>query len=663
MTVARKRVRLERTTQSFMHRALSVLAIGITACGQGLREAHDETGDSLSVGTQVVTQHNDPNRTGAALDEKTLSPSTVSSASFGKLFSRSVDGQVYAQPLYVSGVLGGRRVVYVATEHNSVYAFDAADVAHAVPLWTVNLGPSVPASDTACAVITPEIGITSTPVIDITQKTMWVEANTKEAGHYIHRLHALDIETGRERPNSPTVITAAAPGTGAGSVAGQLTLDPLKHMSRPGLLKSGNTIYMAFASHCDIGPYHGWLLGYDATTLAETAVHVTTPNGSEGGIWQGGVGLAADTNGDVYYASGNGDTDGHTNFGESIVRMHKATTGLTVASWFSPFDAATLNSQDLDIGSTGVMLLPGTNLLIAGSKSGAMYVVDRTTMGGQSAGDSQIVQRFQATAHAIFGGPALYRKSSGAATLYVWGTGDGLKAFAFDPSSGTFATAPVVNASVQAVYPGGQLSISANGDNDGILWTVHTSTTGTGLLKAFAADNISQLLYASSTRAQDSLGSLAKFAAPTIADGRVYIGTADNHLVVYGLSHRAAPDAGSTDGSPPPADAAVHDAGPPPTWTELYTKYFRPGTAGHCANCHASQQGGFLAGTTKQSFYNGLVQSGLITPGSQAASSVFGSSGSPLSWFGGSMPLDAPNSNPAAAAAVTAWLADGAPNN
>jgi hypothetical protein len=644
--------------------------IGSQACAATPDDSPTSSEDALASGVHVLTQHNDVARTGANLKEKLLSPSTVSAASFGKIFSRDVDGQVYAQPLYVGGVMGGKNVVYVATEHNSVYAFDADGGAPA-PLWQVNLGASVPSSATGCGLLSPEIGITSTPVIDLPSKTMWVEAKTKEGSKFVHRLHALDIESGAERANSPVVITATFPGSGAGSVGGILTLDPLKHMNRPGLLKVGNTIYMAFASNCDIAPYHGWVLAYDATTLQQSAVHVATPDGAEGGIWHGGVGLASDASGDVYYVAGNGDVDGATNFGESIVRLKLASGKLNVASWFSPSDADALNSRDLDIGSTGALLLPGTNLAVAGGKGGTIYVVDRTTMGGQVDGDGQIAQKLAATTHGMFGGFAVHPKSAGGGTLFVWGTGDVLKGYSFG-AAGTFDPSPKSGGTTTG-YPGGQVSVSADGDTGGVVWTLRaasggpglSASPGAGILQAFEAANVGNELYSSSARASDALGNIAKFAAPTIANGRVYVGTASGQLVAYGLTAGGPPDAGAPDVGPG-RESGVDAAGVAPTFTQLYNTYLGPGTPGHCNNagCHASTpRGGFLCGTTKSSCYAGLVSAGLVTPGPNAASSPLGSDQSPLAWFGGGMPLDDPSPNDTAAAAVTAWLAAGALNN
>jgi len=395
----------------FSSSCCSVLALGLLAACSSISgddgAASSEQG--VASGVHVTTSRNDLARTSHNAKEKILTTSNVNSASFGRVWARTVDGQIYAQPLYVGGV-NGKNVVFVATEHNSVYAFDAdSALQNAAPIWKKNLGPSVPAQDTGCGLLSPEIGITSTPVIDLTAKTIWVSAKTKENGGYVHRLHALDIETGDEQANSPVIITASAPGNGAGSVGGILTMDPLRQMNRPGLTKVGNTIYLGFASNCDIGPYHGWVLAYDATTMQQTGVHVDTPGGSEGGIWHAGVGLAADSNGDVFYVSGNGSFDGTKNFGNSVVRLHQNAGGaLAVASFFTPFDSQSANADDDDLGSTGGLLIPGTGLLVTGDKRGLAYLVDKNNLGGIVNGDTQIAQRFQATTRGMCGGGAYY---------------------------------------------------------------------------------------------------------------------------------------------------------------------------------------------------------------------------------------------------------------
>jgi hypothetical protein len=320
-------------------------------------------------------------------------------------------------------------------------------------------------------------------------------------------------------------------------------------MNRPGLLKVGSNIYVAFGAHCDRAPYHGWIVGYDGTSLQQTAVHNSTPTGDAGGVWHSGVGLTADEHGDIIYVSGNGTFDGTKNFGNSIVRLTPSASGLTVGSFFTPFDSAAANARDLDLGSTGGILLPGTHRLVTGDKRGFLYLVDKTSMGGLVDQDPHVLQRFQATTNAMHSGAAYYAKGA-KGIYYVWGTGDRLKAFTFDGS--TFDTTPQVNTDSLTGYPGGQVAVSANGEVGGsaILWTIRPNSTspglarsaGTGALVAFDALDVTRQLWSSDTVASDAVGTIAKFAPPTIANGRVFVGTASNQLAVYGLR-----------GAPPPS--------------------------------------------------------------------------------------------------------------
>ncbi|HTL15821.1 MAG TPA: hypothetical protein VL793_01220, partial [Patescibacteria group bacterium] len=400
----------------------------------------------------VVTYHNDAARTGANPKESLLKPANVAPAGFGKLFAQPVDGYIYAQPLLVSGVniagKGLHNVVFVATEHNSVYAFDADTNigGNAAPLWQVNLGPSVPSADVLSGDIVPEIGITSTPVIEPNAGTLYVVAKTKENGIYFQKLHALDISSGAERPGSPVLIDATVPGSGDGSVGGQLSFDPLRHMNRPGLLLSGGIVYIAFASHGDVTPYHGWVFGYDAATLQQVSVFNTTPNGltdpsgypiGGGGIWQAGGGPAADPNGNLYVIIGNGTFDaapslgGGIDYGDSFLKL--GTGGaLTVADYFTPFNQDFLNRSDADLGSSGPLVLPDSvgsaahpHLLVGAGKEGKIYLLDRDNMGQFAAGgDDQIVQSLPFAIGGAFGSPAFFN-----GTLYYNGIFDSLKAF------------------------------------------------------------------------------------------------------------------------------------------------------------------------------------------------------------------------------------------
>jgi len=665
--------------------ALFVLAVsGVGAC-KGDDDAPATSGQAIASNVHVLTSRNDLNRTGANLDEKILTTANVKAPTFARLFSRQVDGQIYAQPLYVGGV-NGKNLVFVATEHNSVYAFDADDKrASAPPRWTMNLGTPVPASDTQCSLLGPEVGITSTPVIDVEAKTIWFTSRNKENGQFFHKLHALDIATGEPRPNSPVVITATAPGNGSASVNGIVTFDPLRTMQRPGLLKVGNRIFLGFASLCDIAPYHGWVLGYDATTLAQTHVHITTPNGGEGGIWNGGVGLNADANGDIYYTAGDVyDTSGQSpfngagNLGNSVVRLHDNGTSFSVVTTFTPFDTRTFSPQDLSLGNGGGILIPGTNLYVAGDKRGVNFLVDRDNMGGQADQDAQIAQRWQGSTRGVPGGGVYFKQGTGG-TYYLWGIGDRLRGYKFNGQ--TFDLPPAVNTTTLTGYPGGALALSSNGEAAGssILWAVrgkrtstgYAASTGAGTLLAFDATDITKQLYSSDESVADMLGNASKFAPPTIANGRVFVGTSSNQLVVYGLLNQPPTSDGgapatSTDGGAPSTNNGTPNAGVVPTWTELYTQYFGPNTPGHCSGpggCHTTTRGGFKCGTTKAACFDGLAAAGLLDSANPTQSTLGSDTDSPLSWFNGAMPLDNAVPNPAAAAAVKAWVAAGAHND
>jgi hypothetical protein len=507
----------------------------------------------------VLTQHNDNNRTGANLNETVLNTSNVNANQFGKLFSRSVDGQIYAQPLCVPNVSipnqGTHNVVYVATMHNGVYAFDADDPEASAPLWRVNLGPSVPWQDTATLYpdINSEVGITSTPVIDVPSKTLYLVAKTKENNSYIQRLHALDIATGMEKPGSPVLIQASLTGSGDGSLNGTISLDPLKQLNRPGLLLLDDVVYIAFGSHGDVDPYHGWVLGYSATTLQQVTAYNTTRTGTRAGIWQGGQGLAADASGHIYLMTGNGTFDyntGGANLGNSFVKL-ATPGGLSVVDWFTPHNQDYLNEYDLDLGSTGPVLLPGTSLLLGGGKEGVLYLLDARNMGHFQVGsDSQIVQSFKVTTGLIYGSPVYWNSPDHGPLVYIWGENDSLKAFQL--VNGRLQTTPLATSTMTLPNgrPGGMLSLSANGNTagSGIVWASHPlnasahHATVAGILRAFDASDVSKELWNSK---QDPIcndsGSFAKFCPPTVANGKVYLATFSNQLVVYGLRNGAPP--------------------------------------------------------------------------------------------------------------------------
>jgi len=458
----------------------------------------------------VLTQHNDVARTGQNLSESTLTTANVNVNTFGKLFWRTVDGHIYAQPLYVPSlnVQGKtRNVVYVATQHNSVYAFDADDPTVPAPLWQVNLGTSVPSQD-ICIItgdtnpgdcpyldIPPEIGITSTPVIDPAAGIIYVVARTKNVSNssYHFSLHALDLKTGAEKLGGPVEITGQSTGGGVGSVGGVIAFDPTYHLQRPGLLLLNGVVYIAFGAVGDIGPYHGWLMGYDATTLQQVALLNLTPDGKDGGVWSAGYGIASDGLSNIYLMTGNGNFDADVSgrdYGDSMLRI-STSSGLTVADYFTPSNQATLFSNDLDFGSGGPMLLPGTSNLVGIGKDKLLRLVNTAPgkMGQFNSGFDNVVQQFTAAQSSYFGGPAYWNSPNNGPVIYLWGPKDPVRAYKY--VGGLFQTTPVSQSTVlnsSGFSNSGPLSLSANGSmvGSGILWTAAsfsgTATGGAGYL-------------------------------------------------------------------------------------------------------------------------------------------------------------------------------------
>lgn len=492
----------------------------------------------------ILTQHNDNFRTGANLTEFVLTTANVNTNQFGKLYSRHLDGQVYAQPLYVHGLAISnktRNVIYVCTEHNSVYAFDADDATVTNALWRTPLGPPVPSADlNHCGDLVPEVGITATPVIDLAGGTIYVAAKTKESGNYFHRLHALDLLTGLEKFGGPVEVQGIVLGSGAGSVGGTNTFNALHAHNRPGLLLSSNVVYLCYAGHCDWPPYHGWLFGYNATNLQRTCIYNTTPDGIDGGIWLSGMGPATDENGDIYLATGNGTFDkdmGGRDLGDACLKLTPSNGTVNVTSWFAPHDQATLNAQDLDLGSGGPLLLPSTNLFVSIGKSGTIYLLDRGKLGGfvNFSSDTNIVQEFQVmTNKQIAGQNPVYWNGPTNQFIFTWCGFRVLNAYNF--AGATIQTNPLATTTVaQGKSPGGT-SLSANGSLAGsaIVWGTHDGSGGT--LRAYEAVNVAHELWNSQQNAaRDALGRYVKFCAPTIANGKVYVSTSASNLVVYGL--------------------------------------------------------------------------------------------------------------------------------
>ena len=508
----------------------------------------------------VLTQHNDNARTGDNLRETLLNTSSVNVHRFGKLWTRYVDGYLYAQPLYVPNVRipghGLHNVIYLATAHNSVYAFDADDPKAVDPFWRVNLGPSVPADEvytTKWTDMRVEIGITSTPVIDPSTNTIFVEAKTKENGTYVQRLHALDITTGAERPGSPVEIKASVPGTGMASVGGVVTFNPVKQLQRPALLLADGTVYLAFGSHADSPPFHPWIIGYDARTLAQTCVFNGTPNGDEGSIWQAGMGMASDPAGNIYAMTGNGTFDANTggaDYGDSFLKLFPQPGGLKVTDYFTPYNQQSMNDNDLDVGSSGPMLIPGTSLLLGGSKNGWLYLMQQDNLGHyQAKDDSQIVQSFPITRGNCHGSP-VYWNGPGGPQVYIWPEFAHLMAFRL--TGGTLTETPASQSAVPVPdgMPGAFLSVSADGSKagTGIVWSSAPYDananweTVPGILRAYDASDLSHELWNSKMNpARDDAGMFAKFCAPTVVNGKVYLSTFSKQLQVYGLLGDAVP--------------------------------------------------------------------------------------------------------------------------
>ena len=516
------------------------------------------TGTAVS----VTTSRYDNSRSGQNTNETTLTPSNVNSTQFGKLFTQQVDGQVYAQPLYIPSLtVNGavHNVIFVATQNDSVFAFDADSNtgSNANPLWQADLidtahgaaagAAVVTNSEVSCNDISPIIGVTATPVIDPTTNTMYVVAKSAESGGYVLRLHSLDITTGAEKAPGPVVIDATVSGTGDGSSGGQIVFSQLAlyHNSRPGLLLMNGTVYIAFASHCDNTPYHGWLFAYSASTFAQQGVFNTTANGGLGGFWMSGTGIAADSSGNIFIASGNGTFDTSntpaTMFGDTILKLALSGNNLALEDYFTPYNQANLSANDTDLGSGGVLLLPDQpgnfpHLLVEVGKQGTIYLVNRDQMTTNNThycasgcdSDPEIVQELPSAIGGLWSSPTYWNNA-----VYFWGEGDVLKAYSL--TNGLLSSTPVSTGSLGAGYPSINPIISSNGAIDGILWAIGHSGS-TAILYAYDPTNVANEFYDSTQAAnnRDVPGGYVKFAVPVVTNGKVYIGTA-NELDVYGL--------------------------------------------------------------------------------------------------------------------------------
>lgn len=495
----------------------------------------------------VLTFHNDNSRTGQDTNETTLTPSNVVSTGFGLIGSMNVDGHVDAEPLYVQGVtIGGasHNVVYVATENDSLYAFDADNYAQ---LWHQSLlgtNESTPATSDVygCTQVSPQLGITATPVIDLSagsHGTIFAVAMSKDTnGNFHQRLHALDLTTGAELNSGPTEIQATYPNSG-----GQTTFAPQQYEERAALLLLNGTVYLSWTSHCDDTPYTGWIMGYSESTLQQTTVIDVTPNGSGGAIWMAGDGPAADSSGNIYFLDANGTFDttltggGFPNsgdYGNAFIKL-STSSGLAVADYFNMHNTVTESNNDQDLGSGGELLLPDLtdgssnvhHLAIGAGKDGIIYVVNRDNMGKFNSGSDAIYQEISgALTGEIFSTPAYFNN-----TVYYGPVGSAVRAFPI--SNALLATSSTSQSSTSLGYPGATPSVSANGTSNGIVWVVEDGGT-LGILHAYNAANLGNELYNSSQAGTRDQFTDGKFITPMIANGKVYVGTTSS-VAVFGL--------------------------------------------------------------------------------------------------------------------------------
>jgi len=617
----------------------------VTACtGSHVRATATDAGDAAPKSVQVTMNANDPSGSGTNTAETRLTLASVTASSFGRIFSRQVDGDLYAQPLVASGVAmpdGSKKdVVYVATSNDTVYAFDADDASASAPLWTATVGTPATMPNAfvgnvanAPAVVckgTPrfinELGVTATPVIDLASKTLYVvaldvdstttipnwpcihtdptqanycETYTCSAPTFRYKLHALDMTTGKERSGSPVTVSGTVPGSGGGSTNGQLPFDAMTSLVRTSLLlTTAGKLYFASAGYSDRNTYHGWIFAYDAATLAKTGVFCDTSDGVSGGIWQSGRSLLADPDGaHVYVVTGNGTFDaqnGGHDYGDSVLKL---TADLSeVTDYFSPFlsdyqGENFLADWDEDLGSAGATMIPGTTLLLASGKMGNGYLLDTANLGKWSPSGDAVVQRIRLAWQAgqtacveavppamVFSTPVVWTGADATGAththVYVWGTTDYLRDYALDangqfptkgvcfcPESWSFdyeskeytVSAPdpacglpesIGSAGDAAWAGGGALSVSSNGTQagTGVLWATHATggdpnrQSSPGVLEAYDATNVASPIWSSATNAtRDGIGNWAKFTPPTVANGRVYVPTFSNQLLVYGL--------------------------------------------------------------------------------------------------------------------------------
>jgi hypothetical protein len=537
--------------------------------------------DSLHAQVNVTTYHNDNARTGANTQEIALTPLNVNSAQFGKLFTVAVDGYVFAQPLYISHlpIQGSvHNVLYIVTEHDSVYAIDADN---GTVYWRISLipahgSPISSTNDLQCGDLAPEVGITGTPVIDINTGTLYLVAVTKVNGAAAQFLHAIDIQSSAEKFGGPVQIKASAPGTAGDGDGTTVTFNSLNENQRAALLLENGHVVIGWSSHCDIDPWHGWVMSYSAATLAQEGVINLSANGTSNGVWMSGGGMAADANGNIFVVTGNGSWNGTTDFGDSILKLGPPNGGaFPVVDYFTPYNQSILSANDADVASGGLVLLPtlgsGKQLLTQMGKEGKIYLLDRNNMGKNcavqvpacSGHDPQIVQEIPNATVGVWGSPAYWNGSVyWAGGSDETGAPDPLKAFSFNANgSGLISTTPTSKSAKAFPYSGPIPSISANGSTSGVLWGLddsnyrRTCTSGTNCqaLYAYDASNLANMLYNSAQAAnnRDVPGSAVKFATPTVANGKVYVGS-EYAVSAYGILGTFVPTAATPTFSPPP---------------------------------------------------------------------------------------------------------------
>lgn len=540
-----------------------VLLVVLAGCKDDVTGTGADTGGATPnpQSVSVLTQHNDNARSGWNASETALTTSNVNVQQFGKLFTVPVDDQVYAQPLVVGklGIAGGQHnVVYVATVSNTVYAFDGDNGA---VYWQKNFSaPGMrPPRNTdmtgACGGsyhdFSGNIGIVGTPVIDAAKQVMYFVARSTTGSRFVQHLHAVNLVDGSEVAGSPVEITASVQGSGAGNVGGIVAFDPQRENQRQALTLVNGVVYVSFASHCDWGPYHGWILGYDASTLQQQIVYNATPDGSAAGMWESGGGLAADAEGNIYAVTGNGtvgangDPTDPTNRGESALKLVPTASTLRIASYFTPSDYEFYNSNDLDYGVMGAMLIPNSTYFLTASKAGTLYLLDRDNMGGYQPTANAVQQVIALGSNAkLHCQPAYYHGSTNE-FVYVGSENDALHAYPFDRATNR------LNESSQRQFAGGptgesgaMLSVSSNGSTDGtgIVWASYAFTgdaehdVSPGILRAFDANDVTKELWNNRQNiVRDGGGNYAKFSPPTIANGHVYLATFSNKVVAYGL--------------------------------------------------------------------------------------------------------------------------------